>query len=117
MLGCYSIIILILKLKNFFQREYWFIEISKRVDKIKSLIEHNIYGSFTNEKSKNLAHWFVDGEEYFADLYKNLMEAKDTIFITDWWMSPEVWLIRPIKVEVYESMAYHQKTKKEQHPY
>ena len=48
------------------------------------------------KKNNNYAHWFVDGKDYFEDLYEKLMDAKRTIFITDWWLSPEVWLKRPI---------------------
>ena len=44
----------------------------------------------------NYAYWFVDGKDYFNDLFEKLMGAKKSIFITDWWMSPEVWLRRPI---------------------
>ena len=31
------------------------------------------------------------------------MEAKKSIFITDWWMSPEVWLKRPVIETDYTS--------------
>ena len=68
-------------------------------------------------KSNNKAHWFSDGETYFADLASKLMEAKETIFITDWWMSPEVWLLRPVPIITYTSMAYYKQNKKESPPY
>ena len=32
------------------------------------------------------------------------MEAKQTIFITDWWMSPEVFLLRPVDEKIYLDM-------------
>jgi len=51
----------------------------------------------------NFAHWFVDGQDYFNDLFEKLMGAKKSIFITDWWMSPEVWLKRPILESDYKS--------------
>ena len=108
---------LILKFNTYFEREYWYMEICKRAEKLKSLIEHNIYGSFTNEKKRNQAHWFSDGKDYFLDLKENLLNAKETIFITDWWMSPEVFLERPVKVEQYEAMAFHQQLKKENPPF
>jgi phospholipase D1/2 len=36
----------------------------------------------------------VDGQETFAALYEAMLAAKHTIFITDWWLSPEIYLIR-----------------------
>ena len=88
--------ILELKFKTYFERELWMNEIEKRIQKFKELIKNNKYKAFTNEKKNNYAHWFVDGKDYFEDLYEKLMDAKRTIFITDWWLSPEVWLKRPI---------------------
>lgn len=41
------------------------------------------------------ARSFVDGEEYFAAVYKYLKSAKHHVFISDWWLSPELYLLRP----------------------
>ena len=41
------------------------------------------------------AKWFVDGEAGFLAMYKALKEAKHTVFITDWFLSPQVHLYRP----------------------
>ncbi|CDQ76968.1 unnamed protein product [Oncorhynchus mykiss] len=38
---------------------------------------------------------YVNGSGYFADLADALEQAKEEIFITDWWLSPEVFLKRP----------------------
>jgi phospholipase D1/2 len=45
------------------------------------------------------------------------MQAKETIFITDWWLSPEVWLVRPVPTQTYMAMAFQKKDKKESPPY
>ena len=45
------------------------------------------------------------------------MQAKETIFITDWWLSPEVWLTRPAPTQIYMAMAFQKKNKKESPPY
>ena len=45
------------------------------------------------------------------------MEAKESIFITDWWMSPQVWLIRPVSTIEYMAMAYENKIIKNAPPY
>ena len=96
-----------LKFKSYFERELWEKEIEERIKKFKQIVKNNKYKAFTNEKTNNYAHWFVDGNDYFNDLFEKLMGAKKSIFITDWWMSPEVWLKRPI----YES-DYKNNTKK-----
>ena len=82
--------------KSYFERELWFQELEKRIQKYKLIIKNNIYKAYTNEKKNNYAQWFIDGKDYYEDLFEKLMEAKKTIFITDWWMSPEVWLKRPV---------------------
>ena len=108
---------LILKFKTVFEREIWYTEIMNRAERMLKILANNIYKSYTNEKKGNKAHWFSDGEEYFKDLAEKLMEAKETIFITDWWMSPQVWLTRPVPTTVYMAMAYQNKSKKESPPY
>ena len=91
-----------LKFKNYFERELWKHEIEERIKKFKRIIKNNQYKAYTNEKMNNYAHWFVDGQDYFNDLREKLMGAEKSIFITDWWMSPEVWLKRPILESDYK---------------
>ncbi|MBN3326804.1 PLD1 Phospholipase, partial [Atractosteus spatula] len=40
--------------------------------------------------------WYVNGKTYMHDLADALEEAKEEIFITDWWLSPEIFLKRPV---------------------
>ena len=95
--------VLELKFKSFFERELWKIEMEKRITKFKNVVKFNRYKAYTNEKINNYAQWFIDGRDYFNDLYEKLMDAKKSIFITDWWMSPEVWLKRPVIETDYTS--------------
>ena len=53
----------------------------------------------------NECQWFVDGKSYFEDLFQKLMEAKNSIYITDWWLSPEVFLLRPVDITPYLEMV------------
>ena len=108
---------IILKFKTIFEREIWYKEIMKRAEAMLKILANNPFKSYTNEKKGNLAHWFSDGEEYFKDLSEKLMQAKESIFITDWWLSPEVWLIRPAPTHTYMAMAFQKKNKKEIPPY
>ena len=103
--------ILELKFNNYFERELWKLEIEERIKKFKELVKNNKYKAYTNEKMNNYAHWFVDGQDYFSDLFEKLMDAKKTIFITDWWMSPEVWLKRPILESDYKNNISFKKKK------
>ena len=94
-----------LKFKDYFEKEIWKKELEKRKLQYNLLVESNKYNSYTNEKKYNVCQWFVDGKDYFEDLYQKLMEAKYTIFITDWWMSPELFLRRPVDEKIYIEMS------------
>ena len=108
---------LILKFKTVFEANIWYNEIKKKSDTMKEMIKNNQYKAYTNMKRGNKAHWFADGEKYFADLSEKLMQAKESIFITDWWMNPELWLVRPVQINSYLSLAYLKRNKKETPPY
>ena len=45
------------------------------------------------------AKFFVDGEDYFKEIYKELQNAEREVFITDWWLSPELYLKRPVNID------------------
>jgi len=59
----------------------------------------------SEEEKYNECQWFIDGKSYFEDLFQKLMEANNSIYITDWWMSPEVFLLRPVDVSPYLKMV------------
>ena len=94
-----------LRYKNFFEKEYWRTELEKRKINYKLLVDQNKYNAYTNQKKYNVCQWFCDGKDYFQDLFLKLMEAKSSIYITDWWMSPEVFLRRPVYDKEYIDMA------------
>lgn len=39
--------------------------------------------------------WYIDGENYFKDVCNAINQAKETLFITDWWLNPDLFLLRP----------------------
>ncbi|XP_047402673.1 phospholipase D2 isoform X4 [Sciurus carolinensis] len=41
------------------------------------------------------SHRFVNGAGYFAAVADAILRAREEIFITDWWLSPEIYLKRP----------------------
>ncbi|XP_013089460.2 phospholipase D1-like [Biomphalaria glabrata] len=59
-------------------------------------IQKNRFGSFAPARENTYARWFVDGRSYFEAVADALEKAKEEIYITDWWLSPEIYLKRPI---------------------
>ncbi|KAL4469400.1 hypothetical protein ABPG74_004653 [Tetrahymena malaccensis] len=59
-------------------------------------IEIHRFDSFAPERKDAECKWFVDGYDYFKDLYYDLKNAKSSVYITDWWLSPENYLLRPV---------------------
>ncbi|KAJ9495281.1 hypothetical protein H2202_009309 [Exophiala xenobiotica] len=55
----------------------------------------NRFDSFASEKPGNDVKWYVDGCGYFWAVSQALEAAKHSIWILDWWLSPEVYLRRP----------------------
>ncbi|RZB68832.1 Phospholipase D zeta 2, partial [Glycine soja] len=57
------------------------------------------FGSFapirglTEDRSQ--AQWFVDGQATFEAIATSIQDAKLEIFITGWWLCPELYLRRP----------------------
>ncbi|KAK4227459.1 putative phospholipase D1 [Podospora fimiseda] len=53
------------------------------------------FNSYFPEREGNLVKWYVDGRDYFWAVSVALENAKETIYIADWWLSPELFLRRP----------------------
>ncbi|XP_061176549.1 phospholipase D1-like [Saccostrea echinata] len=54
------------------------------------------FQAFAPVREKSYAHWFIDGDAYFSAVADALEDAKEEIFISDWWLSPEIYMKRPI---------------------
>ncbi|PWN46154.1 phospholipase D/nuclease [Ceraceosorus guamensis] len=68
----------------------------KEKDKIlQSIRDSHRFNSFAGVRSGNRAKWYSDGHDYFWALSELLDNAKETIFILDWWLTPELYLRRP----------------------
>ncbi|KAF2861579.1 phospholipase D/nuclease [Piedraia hortae CBS 480.64] len=59
------------------------------------IAEGHRFQSFAPERDGNLIKWYVDGRDYFHAVSVALEQAKETIYIEDWWLSPELFLRRP----------------------
>ncbi|TVY43123.1 Phospholipase [Lachnellula occidentalis] len=56
---------------------------------------NNRFHSFAPPRTGNDAKWFVDGCGYMWAVSVAIEEARESIWILDWWLSPELYLRRP----------------------
>ena len=90
--------ILIIKFEDELKMDTWYQIIIKKIEDYHLSLKNN-YDSFASDRALCNAKWFVDASEYFSHLHDNLLLAKESIFIAGWWVSPELYLIRPVKKE------------------
>ncbi|KAI9793237.1 MAG: hypothetical protein M1816_000658 [Peltula sp. TS41687] len=57
--------------------------------------ESHRFQSFAPERPGNDIKWYVDGRDYCYAVSIALERAKESIYIADWWLSPELFLRRP----------------------
>ncbi|TMS33660.1 hypothetical protein L596_001374 [Steinernema carpocapsae] len=69
-------------------------QITNKVGKI--WIEPQRFGSTFPKRESSYVKWFVDGKDYM-ECCANMMElAREEILIADWWLSPEIYMKRPM---------------------
>ncbi|XP_066514900.1 phospholipase D2 [Hoplias malabaricus] len=85
---------LIIKCNSYRQAQWWSHEIRSLSARCDFLQMHRFDG-FAPPRPNSFTKWYVNGSGYFSDLADALEKAKEEIFITDWWLSPEVFLKRP----------------------
>ncbi|XP_071760505.1 phospholipase D1 isoform X1 [Centroberyx gerrardi] len=88
---------LVLKCSSYRHARWWGQAIEGFVQKHGSafLTDHR-FGSFARQEENIPAKWYVNGKTYMEDVADALEEAREEIFITDWWLSPEIFLKRPV---------------------
>ncbi|XP_069134216.1 phospholipase D1-like isoform X1 [Argopecten irradians] len=62
----------------------------------KDYTQENRFQSFAPVREPSYAKWFVDGDSYCSAVADALESAKEEIYITDWWLSPQLYLKRPV---------------------
>ncbi|XP_068566300.1 phospholipase D1 [Cebidichthys violaceus] len=88
---------LVLKCSSYRHARWWGQSIEGFVQKHGSaFLKDHRFGSFAREEVNIPAKWYVNGQQYMSDVADALEEAKEEIFITDWWLSPEIFLKRPV---------------------
>ncbi|KAF2205710.1 phospholipase D/nuclease [Delitschia confertaspora ATCC 74209] len=85
------------KFKNIFNKNHRHDEEHEKATDAKrsKICESHRFNSFAPEHNGNLVKWYVDGRDYFWAVSVALERAKETIYIADWWLSPELFLRRP----------------------
>ncbi|RMJ25252.1 Phospholipase D1 [Aspergillus sp. HF37] len=58
----------------------------------------NRFDSFAPIRYKCFAQWLVDGRDHLWVVSRAINQAKDVIYIHDWWLSPELYLRRPAAI-------------------
>ncbi|RUS17342.1 hypothetical protein BC937DRAFT_90093 [Endogone sp. FLAS-F59071] len=53
------------------------------------------FDSFAPVREQAKVKWYVDGKDYFHAISEAILAAKSEIYISDWWLSPEIYLRRP----------------------
>ena len=91
---------LCLRALDFFQALDWIIAIQEAKSN-NPYTAINRYMSFAPVREGNaFCKHYVDGEGYFSDVCDALNKAQKEIFITDWWLSPELYLKRPVSEDL-----------------
>ncbi|KAI6710295.1 hypothetical protein JHW43_007196 [Diplocarpon mali] len=58
----------------------------------------NRFGSFAPVRTGTYAQWLVDGRDYMWNVSRAINQAKDVIYIHDWWLSPQLYMRRPAAI-------------------
>ncbi|MCI4391684.1 hypothetical protein PGIGA_G00137210 [Pangasianodon gigas] len=88
---------LVLKFSSYRHARWWGQAIDDFVRKHGSaFLQDHRFGSFASVQENIPSKWYVNGKTYMEDVANALEEAEEEIFITDWWLSPEIFLKRPV---------------------
>lgn len=88
---------LILKCNSYRHARWWAGAIEEFIQKHgTNFLKDHRFGSYAAIQENTLAKWYVNSKGYFEDVANALEEAEEEIFITDWWLSPEIFLKRPV---------------------
>ncbi|XP_067898888.1 phospholipase D1-like isoform X2 [Heterodontus francisci] len=106
---------LIIKCNSYRHARWWGQEIEEFIHKhAKVFLEDQRFKSFAPVQENTLCKWYVNAKGYFEDLADALDDAREEIFITDWWLSPEIFLKRPVVEGNHWRLDYVLKRKAEQ---
>lgn len=88
---------LILRFKNSTRQNEWYDKITQLLSgPSKCFLGTLPNSSFAPVRTNQMCRWFINAESYMENVMNGLNAAKEEIFITDWWLSPEIYLKRPM---------------------
>lgn len=61
----------------------------------KDFVIQQPFGSFAPVRKNSKVKWFVDGSDYMSSIADSIDNAKEEIFITGFFLTPEIYLKRP----------------------
>ncbi|KAI9741467.1 MAG: hypothetical protein M1818_004273 [Claussenomyces sp. TS43310] len=64
-------------------------------EKRAKIAQSHRFESFAPERAGNDIKWYVDARDYYWAVSVALDRAQETIYLADWWLSPELFLRRP----------------------
>uniref|UniRef100_A0A915LU94 Phospholipase n=1 Tax=Meloidogyne javanica TaxID=6303 RepID=A0A915LU94_MELJA len=71
------------------------------------------YGSSFPQRLNSYCQWFVDAKDCWEKVSSLIEMAREEIFIADWWLSPEIFLRRPMAEGNHWRLDYTLKRKAE----
>lgn len=90
---------LFIRLNHFYKQQEWYQKINLMLESEpgRFFYDHRFlkYDSYAPARPKQLCRWLMNGCDYMRNVMNGLKNAKHEIFITDWWLTPELYLIRP----------------------
>ncbi|XP_076857811.1 phospholipase D1 isoform X2 [Brachyhypopomus gauderio] len=88
---------LTIKCSTYRQARWWGHSIDEFAQRLgQDFLRENRHGSFAPVRENTNTQWFVNAAGYFDAIADALEGAKEEIFITAWWLSPEIFLKRPV---------------------
>jgi phospholipase D1/2 len=88
----------VLKCKSSRQQREWYDKIHAALSSTGRMFYDECFlsnGSFAPSRVSQMARWYVNASVYMEHVMLALNNAREEIFITDWWLSPELFLKRP----------------------
>lgn len=90
---------LVLKCKSNNQQKEWYEKITQMMQSPVGRRFHDaqylLNDSFAPVRSSQMTRWYVNAAQYMEAVMLGLNNAREEIFITDWWLCPELFLKRP----------------------
>lgn len=89
---------MVLKFKTSEQQKEWYTQILSMLENSGKCFHDSellLNGSFAPIRENQKCKWYINAALYMEHVMAALNNAKEEIFITDWWLCPELFLKRP----------------------